>query len=71
MATVNRILQTHDAIRITVSDDFVPLTLSGQGGDQAREQQILPARGVSIWFSHGKNVKIIQRFQVTRFEFVT
>jgi hypothetical protein len=27
------------AIRITVRDDFVPLALSGQGGDQTRQRK--------------------------------
>jgi hypothetical protein len=30
-------------IRTTVSDDFVPLALSGQGEDQTRQQQFRPA----------------------------
>jgi hypothetical protein len=30
------------SIRITVSDDFVPLPLNGQGGDQTRQQQFRP-----------------------------
>jgi hypothetical protein len=31
------------AISTTVSDDFVPLALSGQGEDQTRQQQFRPA----------------------------